>query len=186
MARGARSGEGEAVVAEAEGELGQGVEAGAEAAAAPEEAGDGGELEGGGGAEGVLVGAALGGGEDALVGGVGDDLEEAGDRRFGAGADVGVGGQGEEGGQALEVDREVGGGVELGHLGRLEVVEPGADAGRADGRLRGAEAAGAGEAGGGEEVAGEVGGGVEEEGVVLGEVPLDVVAGLVEPVAVAE
>ena len=83
----------------------------------------------GGGAEGVLVGAALGGGEDALVGGVGDDLEEAGDAAGGAGADVGVGGEGLEGGQALEVDGEVGGGVELGHLPALEVVEPGADAG---------------------------------------------------------
>ena len=71
---------------------------------------------------------------------------EAGDAAGGAVADVGVGGEGEERGQALEVDGEVGGGVELGHLPALEVVEPGAHAGAADGGLLGAGAAGAAEA----------------------------------------
>ena len=107
--------------------------------------------------------------------------------RAGAGADVGVGGEGEERGQALEVDREVGGGVELGHLPALEVVEPAAHAvarrwRTARRRVRPERAKRA----SGSRCAGEVGGGVEEQRVVLGEVPLHVVAGLVEPVAVAE
>ena len=38
----------------------------------------------------------------------------------------------------------------------------------------------------GEQVPGEIGGGVEQERVVLGEIPLHVVAGLVHPVAEAE
>ena len=77
-----------------------------------------------------------------MVGGVGDDLEQAGDAAAGAGADVGVGREGEERGQAFEVDGEVGGGVELGHLPALEMVEPGADPVAADGGLLRRRAAG--------------------------------------------
>ncbi len=134
----------------------------------------------------MLVGAALRRGQHAVMRRVGDDLDEAGDAPPGAVADLRVGRQREERGQALEVDREIRRGVELGHLPALEVIEPAADPVAADRRLLGAGAAGADEAPGGQQVSGEVGGGVEQERVVLGEVPLDVVAGLVQPVAVAE
>ena len=56
----------------------------------------------------------------------------------GALGDVGVGGEREQRGQALEVDREIGRGVELGHFPGLEMIEPGAHAGRADRGLLGA------------------------------------------------
>ncbi len=67
------------------------------------------------------------------MGGVGDDFQEPGDASGGAVADVGVGRECEEGGQTLEVDGEVGSGVELGHFPALEVVEPCTDALAADG-----------------------------------------------------
>ncbi len=66
------------------------------------------------------------------------------------------------------------------------MIEPGAHARKAHGRLLRAGAARADEAGIGQEMAAEIGRGVKQKRVVFGEVPLHVVARLIHPIAVVE
>ena len=135
----------EAMIAQADRKLRQGMDAAAVPAGAPEQAGDGRKLQRAAGAERVLVGTALRCRDHAVVGRAGDDFAQAHDAFLGTVGDIGVGRQGGERGQALEVDREIGCGVELRHFPGLEMIEPGTHAGGADGALLGARAAGAGE-----------------------------------------
>ena len=174
------------MIAQADGKLRQGVNAAAVPALAPEQAGNARKLQRAAGAERVLVGAALRCRHHAVMGRAGDDFAQANDAFLGTLGDIGVGRQGGERGQALEVDREIGCGVELRHFPGLEMIEPGAHTGGADGALLGALAAGADEGSSGKQMSGEIGGGVEQQRVVLGEIPLHVVARLVHPVAEIE
>ena len=134
----------------------------------------------------MLVGTSLGAGEDAVVGRARDDFEEPEDGRARPRADVAIGRQRIKRGQPCQIDREIGGRIELGHLPRLEMIEPGAHASEPHAGLPAAHPARAPEARVGKQSAGNISGGVEEERVVLGEVPLHVIARLIHPVAVAE
>ena len=88
--------------------------------------------------------------------------------------------------EPLEVDRKVRRRVPFGELVRLEAIEPSKHAPAADGGLRAPFAAGPDEGRIGEDRPCQIAGRVEEQRVVLAEIPHDVVAGLVHPVAEAE
>ena len=175
----------QAMVADVERQERQGLDLAAVPAAAPEHPGDAGELQGARRAQRVLVAAPLRGREQALMAGMGDDLQQPLDRGLGAVCDLGLAGERVQRAQALEVDREVGCRVPLGHLAGLEMIEPADQALAPGGALLAAGSPGAGEDGVGEQAAGEIAGGMEQQGVVLAVEPHHVVARLVEPVAEA-
>ncbi len=108
-------------------------------ALAPDETGNAGEFQRTGGTQRVLIGTALSTGQDSVMSRAGDDGHETDDGRAGTFADIGVRCQREERRQALEIDGEIGGGVELGHFPLLEMIEPSADALEANGRLFGTQ-----------------------------------------------
>src|SRR3546814_13480993 len=73
---------------------------------------------------------------------------------------------------ALEVDREIGSGIEFRHFPFLEMVEPGAHPRGSHLALLDALTAGADEGFVGQEMAGEIGRGVEEQRMVFREVQI--------------
>src|SRR4051794_6833393 len=96
----------------------------------------------------------------------GDDLQQAYDGFAGTLSDVLVRGLSVERAQALEIDREIGCGVELGHLPGFEMVEPGPHPRRSHRRLLAAKPARPHETFVGEQPTGKIGGSVEEQRVV--------------------
>src|SRR5690348_4533144 len=102
-----------------------------------------------------------------MMGRAGDDLYQADDAGARPSTDRFVRRAGGQRRQTLEVDREIGNGIPLGHFPALEMIEPGAHALLADLHLLDAGAAGTDEDGVEEKPAAEIGGGMEKKRVVF-------------------